>query len=148
TNGTAIFDFGQPNAQFAEPALSRMYLTVRAGNNTPVPRFAITTSGVNGEQRLDAPAALAVDAYGHHTVWLDGDALLGRRAGRDQPQHDAFARRPRRDHRQLARPLSVSATQRLVSQRAARRISDLRSRVDAGRSALVDGVRRRYSGRR
>jgi DUF1680 family protein len=84
TNGTAIFDFGQPNAQFAEPALSRMYLTVRAGNNTPVPRFAITTSGVNGEQRLDAPAALAVDKWTHiaitrsgstATLYIDGEAV-------------------------------------------------------------------------
>jgi len=72
TNGTAIFDFGQPNAQFAEPALSRMYLTVRAGNNTPVPRFAITTSGVNGEQRLDAPAALAVDTWTHMAITRSG----------------------------------------------------------------------------
>ena len=24
-NGTAVFDFGQPNPQFAEPALARMY---------------------------------------------------------------------------------------------------------------------------
>lgn len=52
TNGTAIFDFGTPNSQFAEPAQTRMYLTMRASNDTPVPRFAITTSGVDGEQRL------------------------------------------------------------------------------------------------
>jgi hypothetical protein len=36
TNGTAILDFGSPNAAFAEPALSRMYPTVRASNDTPV----------------------------------------------------------------------------------------------------------------
>ena len=58
------------------------------------------------------------------------------------------ARRPRRDHRQLARPLPVSAAQRLVSQRAARRIPDLRSRAVAGRCALADDVgRRRDQGR-
>jgi DUF1680 family protein len=72
TNGTAIFDFGRPNAQFGEPAQSRMYLTVRAGNDTPVPRFAITTSGVNGEQRLDAPAALAVDTWTHIAITRSG----------------------------------------------------------------------------
>jgi uncharacterized protein len=72
TNGTAIFDFGRPNAQFGEPAQSRMYLTVRAGNDTPVPRFAITTSGVNGEQRLDAPSALAVDTWTHIAITRSG----------------------------------------------------------------------------
>ena len=127
-NGTAVFDFGKPNPQFAEPALTRMYLTVRAGNDKPVPRFAITTSGATGEQRLDADAAAGrrqMDAHRHHALGVDGDALRRRRAGRDQSQHDALARRPRRDHRQLARPLSVSAAQRVVSQRAARRIPDL-----------------------
>src|ERR1051325_593180 len=65
TNGTAVFDFGSPNPQFAEPALSRMYLTARAANDKPVPRFAITTSGAQGEQRLDAPQPFAVDRWTH-----------------------------------------------------------------------------------
>ena len=56
TNGTAIFDFGRPNAEFAEPALARMYLTMRASNDTPVPRFAITTSGA---ERRTAPRRAA-----------------------------------------------------------------------------------------
>ncbi|MEP6494265.1 MAG: beta-L-arabinofuranosidase domain-containing protein [bacterium] len=84
TNGTAIFDFGQPNPQFAEPALTRMYMTVRAGNDTPVPRFAITTSGASGEQRLDAPHPLALDRWTHvaitrtgstATLYIDGEPV-------------------------------------------------------------------------
>ncbi len=67
-NGTAIFDFGRPNPQYAEPALARMYLTMRASNDTPVPRFAITTSGASGEQRLDAPQALPVDKWSHIAI--------------------------------------------------------------------------------
>ena len=83
-NGTAIFDFGSPNAAFAEPALARMYLTVRAGNDAPVPRFAITTTGAAGEQRLDAPAALGVDRWTHiaitragsrATFYIDGEPV-------------------------------------------------------------------------
>ena len=71
-NGTAIFDFGQPNPQFAEPALTRMYLTVRAGNDAPVPRFAITTTGPVGEQRLDAVQPLAVDRWTHIAITRSG----------------------------------------------------------------------------
>ena len=72
TNGTAIFDFGAPNAQFAEPARARMYLTVRASNDVPVPRFAITTSGADGEQRLDAPQPLALDRWTHIAITRQG----------------------------------------------------------------------------
>src|SRR5262245_42941105 len=83
-NGTAIFDFGQPNPQFAEPAQARLYLTVRAGNDTPVPRFAITTTGANGEQRLDATKALPLDTWTHvaitragstATLYIDGQPV-------------------------------------------------------------------------
>jgi len=83
-NGTAVFDFGKPNPQYAEPAQTRMYLTVRAANDTPVPRFAITTSGVAGEQRLDAPQALPVDKWTHiaitragstATLYIDGQPV-------------------------------------------------------------------------
>jgi DUF1680 family protein len=72
TNGTSVFDFGKPNPQFAEPALARMYLTVRAGNDKPVPRFAITMSGANGEQRLDATQPLAVDRWTHVAITRSG----------------------------------------------------------------------------
>ncbi|MES2176411.1 MAG: beta-L-arabinofuranosidase domain-containing protein [Gemmatimonadota bacterium] len=84
TNGTAVFDFGNPNPKFGEPALTRMYFTVRAGNDKPVPRFAITTSGAAGEQRLDAARPLAVDRWTHiaitrsgsvATLYVDGDPV-------------------------------------------------------------------------
>jgi DUF1680 family protein len=71
-NGTAIFDFGSPNPQFAEPALARMYLTIRAANDKPVPRFAITTSGVTGEQRLDAAQPLTIDRWTHIAITRSG----------------------------------------------------------------------------
>ena len=72
TNGTAIFDFGRPNPQFAEAAHTRMYLTVRASNDTPVPRFAITTSGADGEQRLDAPTPFPIDRWTHVAITRSG----------------------------------------------------------------------------
>lgn len=84
TNGSAVFDFGTPNAQFSEPAQTRMYFTVRAGNDTPVPRFAITTTGAAGEQRLDATQPLAADRWTHvaitragstGTLYIDGRAV-------------------------------------------------------------------------
>jgi DUF1680 family protein len=83
-NGTAIFDFGSPNPQFAEPALTRMYFTIRAANDKPVPRFAITTSGASGEQRLDAAQPLAIDRWTHvaitragstATLYIDGEPV-------------------------------------------------------------------------
>ena len=72
TNGTAVFDFGSPNPQFAEPALSRMYFTMRVSNNKPVPRFAITTSGPDGEQGLDATQALPIDRWTHVAITRAG----------------------------------------------------------------------------
>ncbi|MFN8573061.1 MAG: glycoside hydrolase family 127 protein [Gemmatimonadaceae bacterium] len=75
TNGTAIFDFGSPNAQYAEPALARMYLTIRASNDVPVPRFAITTSGSTGEQHVDAPRALPVDTWTHVAITRAGSTV-------------------------------------------------------------------------
>ena len=71
-NGTAVFDFGTPNAQFAEPAQTRMYLTVRASNDKPFPRFAITTTGAAGEQHLDATQPLAVDRWTHVAITRTG----------------------------------------------------------------------------
>ncbi len=72
TNGTAIFDFGSPNPQFAEPALTRMHMALRASNDKPVPRFAITTSGASGEQTLDATQPLAVDRWTHIAITRSG----------------------------------------------------------------------------
>jgi hypothetical protein len=50
-----------------------MYLTVRASNDSPVPRFAITTSGSEGEQTLDGVEPLALDAWTHIAVTRSGN---------------------------------------------------------------------------
>ena len=51
-NQAAIFDFGSPNPEYADPPLAHMYLTVRVADDNPVPRFAITTTGEEGEYHL------------------------------------------------------------------------------------------------
>jgi hypothetical protein len=45
-----------------------MYLVVRVSDEEPVPRFAITTGGEEGEQRLDGTAPLPVDEWTHVAV--------------------------------------------------------------------------------
>ncbi|HZD05763.1 MAG TPA: beta-L-arabinofuranosidase domain-containing protein, partial [Longimicrobiales bacterium] len=86
-NSAAIFDFGRPNAEYAEPAPTRMFLTVRVSDENPVPRFAITTSGEDGEQRLDGTAPLPVGTWTHlavtcagstGTLWVNGEAVASR----------------------------------------------------------------------
>jgi DUF1680 family protein len=72
-NGAAVFDFGSPNPAFAEAPLSHMYLTVRVANDTPVPRFAITTRGAEGEQRIDGPSPLPTGRWVHVAVTLRGN---------------------------------------------------------------------------
>jgi DUF1680 family protein len=71
--GAAVFDFGNPNAEFAAAPLSRMYLTVRAANDRPVPRFAITTDGVKGEQQIDGTSPLPVDQWTHIAITRRGN---------------------------------------------------------------------------
>jgi hypothetical protein len=137
SNGTAIFDFGRPNAQFAEAAQTRMYLTVRASNDAPVPRFAITTSGADGEQRLDAAQPLAIDRWTHlaitrsgsrATFYVDGQPVATN-PGMTLSPADLARRRP------TGWVAASSAAQR--SYRATRRLPDLRSRADTGRSAVL-----------
>jgi DUF1680 family protein len=72
TNGTAVFDFGRPNDAYGEPALVRMHLTLRVSNNQPVPRFAITTSGAEGEQRLDGTSPIPADRWTHVAITRRG----------------------------------------------------------------------------
>jgi uncharacterized protein len=71
-NGAAVFDFGSPNPHFAEAPLSRMYLTVRASNEAPVPRFAITANGTEGEERLDGTYPLQPGEWTHLAVTRSG----------------------------------------------------------------------------
>jgi DUF1680 family protein len=72
TNQSAVFSFGSPNPDYAEAPLTHMYLTVRASDDQPVPRFAITTAGEDGEQRLDASEPLPLDEWTHVAVTRSG----------------------------------------------------------------------------
>ena len=72
TAGSAIFSFGSPNPEYAEPPLAHMYMTVRASNDNPVPRFAITTTGQDGEQALDGNQPLPVDEWAHIAITREG----------------------------------------------------------------------------
>jgi DUF1680 family protein len=72
-NGAAVFDFGNPNVEFGAPAQARMYLTVRASNDQPVPRFAITTGGADAEQRVDGTSPLPTDQWTHIAITRSGN---------------------------------------------------------------------------
>jgi DUF1680 family protein len=71
-NGAVVFDFGSPNPELGAAPLTRMFLTVRASNEQPVPRFAITTSGADKEQRIDGTAPLPTGEWTHLAVTLRG----------------------------------------------------------------------------
>ena len=71
-NQAAVFDFGTPNSDYAAAPQSRMYLVVRASDENPVPRFAITTDGTKGEQRLDGTEPLPIDQWTHLAVTRSG----------------------------------------------------------------------------
>jgi DUF1680 family protein len=60
-----VFDFGQGTG-------INMFLTARAGSSTNAPRFAITTSGGGGEQRIDGTTAVPVGQWVHLAVTLSG----------------------------------------------------------------------------
>jgi DUF1680 family protein len=73
-NSAVIFDFGNPNGEFGAPPLAHMLLTVRVSNDRPVPRFAITTRGMEGEQQIDGTSALPVGRWTHIAVTRQGNA--------------------------------------------------------------------------
>jgi len=58
-----VFDFGSSTSV-------NMFLTPRSSGGTA--RFAITSSGAGGEQRINAPAALPTGAWTHVAVTLSG----------------------------------------------------------------------------
>jgi hypothetical protein len=62
TTWSRVFDFGTGTT-------ANMFLTVNAGT---APRFAITTSGSGGEQRLSATSALPLNTWSHVAVTLSG----------------------------------------------------------------------------
>ena len=72
-NGAAVFDFGRPNPEFGSPALAHMSLVVRASNDQPVPRFAITTSGADAEQRIDGSQPIPTGEWTHLAVTRRGN---------------------------------------------------------------------------
>ncbi|WP_433368638.1 beta-L-arabinofuranosidase domain-containing protein [Actinoplanes sp. CA-142083] len=59
-----LFDFGTGTG-------ANMFLTPRSGSGTA--RFAITTGGAGGEQRIDAPSALPAGAWTHVAVTRSGN---------------------------------------------------------------------------
>ena len=62
-NWVRVFDLGTGTT-------ANMFLTARSSSNTA--RFAITSSGAGGEQRINAPAALPTGAWTHVAVTLSG----------------------------------------------------------------------------
>ena len=72
TNESVVFDFGNPNPEYAEPPLAHMYLTARVSNDHPVPRFAITTNGSDGEQQLDGIGPLPMGEWTHIAITRSG----------------------------------------------------------------------------
>jgi DUF1680 family protein len=93
-NGVALFDFGAPNPELAEAPRARMFLTVRVSNDQPVPRFAITTTGEDGEQRIDGKEPLAVDQWTHVAVTRRGNAGTLYVNGAAVGTNDAMTLRP------------------------------------------------------
>jgi DUF1680 family protein len=72
-NGTAIFDFGNPNPEFAAAPQAQMFLVARFSNANSGPRFAITTRGANGEQGIDGARALPVGEWTHIAITRSGN---------------------------------------------------------------------------
>ena len=72
-NSAAIFDFGNPNPVFAAAPQAHMFLTVRVSDGSPVPRFAMTTTGTDGEQRIDGSSPLPAGQWTHIAVTRSGN---------------------------------------------------------------------------
>jgi uncharacterized protein len=65
-----IFDFGRPGDSAADPTV-RMYLSAHTSGGGP--RFAITTSGSGGEQRVETTTPLATGTWTHVAVTKAGN---------------------------------------------------------------------------
>ncbi len=94
-----------------------------------MPRFAITTIGEEGEQILDGIEPLPIDEWTHiavtrsgntGTLYIDGVPVA------TEPRDDAGACGSRRHRRQLDGPAPVPPAQRLLPERGAGRVPDLR----------------------
>jgi arabinoxylan arabinofuranohydrolase len=64
-NWNRIFDFGSNTT-------TNMFLTPQNGSTTRL-RFAITTGGAGGEQRIDGPSAITVGSMYHIAITLEGN---------------------------------------------------------------------------
>jgi DUF1680 family protein len=71
-DGAAVFDFGSPSPDYAEPPEAHMALTLRVSQGRVVPRFAITASGEQGEQSLEGARPLPIDEWVHLAVTKSG----------------------------------------------------------------------------
>lgn len=65
-----IFDFGRPGDSVADSTV-RMYLSAHTSSGGP--RFAITTNGSAGEQRVDATTQLVADTWAHVAITKTGN---------------------------------------------------------------------------
>jgi fibronectin type 3 domain-containing protein len=85
-NWQRVFDFGSGTAV-------NMFLSPKNGANGK-PRFAITTSGGNGEQRIDAASALTSGTWHHIAVTLSGSTGTLYVDGQQVGQNTAMTLRP------------------------------------------------------
>jgi uncharacterized protein len=85
TDWPRVFDFGSGST-------ANMFLTPRSGSGTA--RFAITTSGSGGEQRINAPAALPTGAWTHVAVTLSGAVGVLYVNGAEVARNGALTLRP------------------------------------------------------
>ena len=92
TTWSRVFDFGTGTT-------ANMFLTVSAGT---APRFAITTSGSGGEQRLNGTTALPLNTWSHVAVTLSGTTgtlYVNGVAVATNTAHDAAPVEPRQHRR-------------------------------------------------
>lgn len=71
-DGAAIFDFGSPNPEYAEPPLAYMALSLMVSDGRAFPRFAITNQGAEGEQSLEGREPLPIGEWVHLAVTRSG----------------------------------------------------------------------------
>ncbi|MBO1330922.1 beta-L-arabinofuranosidase domain-containing protein [Streptomyces sp. VRA16 Mangrove soil] len=79
-------------ADFGDDTTRYLYLAARNGSGHP--RFAVTTSGVGGEQAVDGPAPLPVGAWSHLAVTLGGGSAVLYVDGAEAARNDSVSLTP------------------------------------------------------